>query len=258
MDTIDVETDTEDDVIARIKKIADQDSGSGFRKAGEGASGGGRSRIDRIDHTLRKVIKKGRRDNEEFAALNEKIDKLENEKRRDSLIVLLPRDFPKLEAPVENDFKFEERKAVVEKLFDRFMEDKNYTVLSVRHLNPARMGRQLCEVKLKDGAEAGRIRKTFVQKVKTQDDLKDATINLNQSPATRIRVEILKILAKRIDEEVPEGSKQGGLPEEVDRGEENVCGGVRFRQKLKNCQAELEKLAVPDRQRRLQKLNIGH
>jgi hypothetical protein len=205
-----MDTEGEDDVVARIQKLAEptqgEASGSGFKKFGGGQGAAARSRIDRMDHTLRKIIKKGKKDNQEFAALNEKVDKLENEKRRDSLIVLLPRDFPKLEAPVENDFKFEQRKEVVEQLFERFMDDKEYTIESVRHLNPARMGRQLCEVKFSSAAEAGRIRKTFVQKVRNQENLKDATINLNQSPATRVRIEIMKIIANRIGEENPEGS----------------------------------------------------
>jgi hypothetical protein len=164
----------------------------------------GRTRIDRMDRTLKKLVKKDQKDNIEFTALNEKIDKLENEKKRDTLIILLPRDLPQLEAPTEEDFKFEQRKGVVVQLLSRFIESGLYEIKSVRHLNPNRKGRQLCEVIFKDAKEAGQVRKAFIEKVKTQDDLKEAAVNLNQTPATRVRVEILRIIANRIKEEVPE------------------------------------------------------
>jgi hypothetical protein len=86
------------------------------------------------------------------------------------------------------------------------MEPESYNIKSVRHLNSGRRGRQLCEVIFKDGIEVGKVRRTFIEKVKNQENLKDAGINLNQSPATRIRVDIMRILAARLCEEVPEGS----------------------------------------------------
>jgi hypothetical protein len=49
--------------------------------------------------------------------------------------------------------------------------------------------------------EAGSVRKRFIERVCTQDDLKDAMVNLQQTAGTRIRVEIMKLIAARLNED---------------------------------------------------------
>jgi hypothetical protein len=204
----DSETESEaEDVVAKIRKLAEPtDSVAEENEAGGGKKNRQGSRIDRMDQTLRKVVRKVKRDNFEFAALNEKLDKIDNEQRRNSLIILIPRGYPELMGPTEDNTNFEQRKMVVEELFDKFIEKDAYKITAVRHLNAGRKGRQLCEVTFAEMKQAGEVRKTFVSKVKTQDNLREVVINVNQSVATRIRVEILKILANRITEEANIGT----------------------------------------------------
>jgi hypothetical protein len=106
----------------------------------------------------------------------------------------------------EDNNNLEQRKEVVEELFNKFIEKEAYEITAVKHLNAGRKGRQLCEVTFAEAKQAGEVRKTFVSKVKTQDNLREVVINVNQSVATRIRVEILKILATRITEEANIGT----------------------------------------------------
>jgi hypothetical protein len=119
---------------------------------------------------------------------------------------VLPKDVPALAGPTEEDDNQQQRREVVNGFIERFMEKGSFRITGVRHLNPGRLGRQLCDVTFESEKEAGLVRKTFVQKVKTQDNLRDGTVNLNHAPGTRIRIEILRLLAARISEDAQDGS----------------------------------------------------
>jgi hypothetical protein len=89
----------------------------------------------------------------------EKIDRSDNENKRATLIVILPRGYPDLQSNTEE-----------KDLNNKFDDCLNYEIKVVRHLNRKGKGRQVAEVTFGSGFEAGLIRKRFVQRVQTQPD----------------------------------------------------------------------------------------
>jgi hypothetical protein len=150
---------------------------------------------------------KQKKDNEEFAHINERLDKVDNERMRSSLIVILPRDYPELKSDTKEERFEAQRKEVIMALLNKFDDGIDYEIKTVRHLNRGGKGRQVAEVAFDTPEQAGNIRKRFVEKVQVQDDLKEAIINLHQTPATKLRIDIMKMIAKRLMENLGEDSK---------------------------------------------------
>jgi hypothetical protein len=200
------------DVISKLRKIAN----SKEMDSDNSEESSDKKRLQRLERKVQgleyRLNEKERKDNIEFSALNEKVDKADNEARRHALIVIIPRGYPELKSDTDTEKFFEERLDVIMQLFRRFDEGLTYTIKSVRHLNRGGRGRQVAEVIFEKPEEAASIRKRFVERVQTQDDIKEAIINLNQTPGTRIRVEIMKRIAAKMNSKVDGGRKATVVP----------------------------------------------
>jgi hypothetical protein len=82
----------------------------------------------------------------------------------------------------------------------------------IYHLNRGRKRRQVTEVTVGNPAEAGDVRRRSVERVQVQDDRQGAVVNLQQTPAAKLRVDIMKILSKRLTEELVEGRRVTVIP----------------------------------------------
>jgi hypothetical protein len=201
----DDEPEPEADLISRIVKLAREEPSSGEDVESDG------KRLGRLERKVRGIQdyleEKQKKDNEEFAHINERLDKVDNERMRSSLIVILPRDYPELKSDTKEERFEAQRKEVIMALLNKFDDGIDYEIKTVRHLNRGGKGRQVAEVAFDTPEQAGNIRKRFVEKVQVQDDLKEAIINLHQTPATKLRIDIMKMIAKRLMENLGEDSK---------------------------------------------------
>jgi hypothetical protein len=189
--------------VEKIVKLAYRESPS---SEGEGPSEN--KRLERLERKVRGIQAhledKEKKDNEEFAHVNERLDKADNEIKRSALVVILPRGYPELKTDTKEERFEAQRKETVLLLLNKFDNGLDYDIKSVRHLNKGGKGRQVAEVVFGSPEQAGSIRKRFVEKVQVQDDLKDAIINLQQTPATKLRIDLI---AKRLTEDLGGDSK---------------------------------------------------
>ena len=154
----------------------------------------------------RKVEERWKTDLYVSAGMKEDLDKVENERNMNKIVFNGIEIHDLWAADLTWAQRLEKIKASITKLIAIIDPDKDYQLGFVRHLNfRLKAARQIIEITMGSEIEAKALRKAYGAKIKSwredksfPEDVKGISLGPSLTPATRVRISVLQILAKEL------------------------------------------------------------
>ncbi len=151
----------------------------------------------RIEQLENHVINRERNDNQVFARMREDFDTLSNKAKEDRIIITGITS--KVIAPTDPEERKKWIRKIVQDIFENLIPSFGGKIMFVNQMRNKGYHIPLVEVKLDSPANAGMIRKAFAEKKKDPAaDLGRIFIANCVNLATRVRVDILKAIARKL------------------------------------------------------------